>query len=76
MNNLDELFDKYYPKPPTLHEKLMTYLQTADFAQSYYVIANEIVDIVKDHLPKEDSTPTFNTMHWNKAVKAMRANLR
>jgi hypothetical protein len=76
MDNLDELFDKYYPKSPTLHEKIVTYLQTANFAQSYHVIANEIVDIVSKHLPKEDTNPTFNTLHWNKAVKSMRNRLR
>lgn len=73
-----ELIEKYFERnrKPTLKEKFEEYLQTSDFAKSYHVIANELVDIVKEHLPREDPNPSFDTLQWNKAIRTMRERLR
>lgn len=77
MTNIDpyKLIDNL-PSPPTLHDKLCEYLQKADFCKSYHVIANEIVDIVENHLPKENTNPSVYTMQWNKCIKMMKNRLR
>jgi len=40
---------------PTLYEKLEEWVDYGNFAQSRHVLVNEIVSIVKDWLPKEQS---------------------
>jgi hypothetical protein len=43
------------PKPQTLKELLVEWYETANFVQSKDVIANEIVNVVAEWLPKEQS---------------------
>jgi hypothetical protein len=46
---------EYQPKPQTLKELLVEWYETANFVQSKDVIANEIVNVVAEWLPKEQS---------------------
>jgi hypothetical protein len=64
---------EYQPKPQTLKELLVEWYETANFAQSKDVIANEIVNVVKEWLPKEHDT---NSYKWNQCLKLMREKLR
>lgn len=72
---MDDYFEKN--KKPTLKELFEDYLSTkVDWAQSNHVIANELVDVVKKWLPKEEPTPNYYTVHWNKCIQNMRSRLR
>ena len=62
-------------KPPTLKELLVEWYETANFAQSKDVIANEICNIVKEWLPKE-SNGSIDVLQWNKCVRSMKERLR
>ena len=61
------------PKPQTLKELLVEWYETANFVQSKDVIANEIVNVVAEWLPKEHDT---NSYKWNECLKLMRKKLR
>ena len=61
------------PKPQTLKELLVEWYETANFVQSKDVIANEIVNVVAEWLPKEHDT---NSYKWNQCLKLMREKLR
>jgi len=56
-------------KPPTLWEIIRNDL-------GYSVdLTNEIIDAVRQWLPKEDPRPSYATMQWNKCVKMMMEKL-
>jgi hypothetical protein len=56
-------------KPPTLWEIIRNDL-------GYSVdLTNEIIDAVKNWLPKEDPQPSYATMQWDKCVRMMREKL-
>ncbi len=61
------------PKPQTLKELLVEWYETANFVQSKDVIANEIVNVVAEWLPKEHDT---NSYKWNECLKLIREKLR
>ena len=63
----------FQPKPQTLKELLVEWYETANFVQSKDVIANEIVNIVAEWLPKEHDT---NSYKWNQCLKLIREKLR
>lgn len=74
--NFQQIMNEYFEKnkPPTLKERFEEYLATkVDWAQSYHVTANELVDITKKWLPKEHET---NSYEWNKCVENMKNRLR
>lgn len=78
-SNFQQIMNDYFEKnkPPTLKERFEEYLSTkVDWAQSHHVIANELVDIVKEFLPKEDPRPSYDTMQWDKCVRNMKSRLR
>jgi len=60
-------------KKPTLYNKLEEWVDYGNFAQSRDVLVNEIVNIVKDWLPKEHET---NSYKWNECIRMIRENLR
>jgi hypothetical protein len=56
-------------KPPTLWEIIRNDL-------GYSVdLTNEIIDAVRQWLPKEDPQPSYDTMQWDKCVRMMREKL-
>lgn len=57
----------------TLYSRFYDWLDNENLCQSRHDIANELVSIVKDFLPKEDST---NSYHWNKCLQLIRSKLR
>jgi hypothetical protein len=73
-----ELIEKWGEenKPPSLRELFEEWYISANFCQSKHVIANELCDIVKKWMPKEDPRPSYDTMQWNKCVRRMKENLR
>lgn len=78
-SNFNQIMKDYFEKskPPTLKERFEEYLTNkVDWAQSTHVTANELVNIVKEFLPKEDSQPTYVTMQWNKCIQNMKDRLR
>ena len=68
---IEDYFEKN--KPPTLKELLVEWYETANFAQSKDVIANEIVNVVAKWLPPSHDT---NSYEWEKCLKLMREKLR
>ena len=60
-------------KKPTLYNKLEEWVDYGNFAQSRDVLVNEIVNIVKDWLPKEHET---NSYKWNECIRMIREKLR
>ena len=62
-------------KNPSLYELILEWYYTHDAIQSGPDIANEIVRIVRNWLPKEDPRPSYDTMQWNKCVKNMHERL-
>jgi len=60
-------------KSPTLKERLIEWYGNANLCQSKDVIANEIVNIVKEWIPP--SHPT-NPYDWERCLKLMREKLR
>lgn len=73
MKVIDEYFEKN--KPPTLKELFEKWYETANFAQSKDVIANELCNIVKEWMPKE-SEGSIDVLQWNKCVRRMKETLR
>ncbi len=71
MKLIEEHFEKN--KPPTLKERLIEWYGNVNLCQSKDVIANEIVNIVKEWIPS--SHPT-NPYDWEKCLKMMNENLR
>jgi hypothetical protein len=56
-------------KPPTLWEIIRNDL-------GYSVdLTNEIIDAVRQWLPKEDPRPSYATMQWDKIVRMMMEKL-
>jgi hypothetical protein len=55
-------------KPPTLFEKIRTLGYSVDCTY-------EIIDAVKEWLPKESTRPSYDTMQWDKCVRMMREKL-
>jgi hypothetical protein len=70
---MDEYFEKN--KKPTLYEEILNWYYNHDAIQSGPDIANEIVRIVRDWLPKEDPRPSYSTLQWDKCVKSMHDRL-
>lgn len=68
--NYSKIIDDYFAqnKPPSLYDKFYDWLNNENLCQSRDVIANELVNIVKDFLPKEHDT---NDYHWNKCLKTI-----
>ena len=60
-------------EPPTLYDKFYDWLNNENLCQSRDVIANELVNIVKDFLPKTHKT---NTYDWNKCIETINRRLR
>ena len=74
--NFQQIMNDHFEKnkSPTLKERFEEYLATkVDWAQSYHVIANELVDITKKWIPNEHET---NSYEWNKCVQNMKNRLR
>jgi hypothetical protein len=57
-------------RPPTLSQLLKERLGYPDG------VTQEIIDIVAEWLPKEDSKGGFDVLQWNKCVRRMRENLK
>jgi hypothetical protein len=55
-------------KPPTLFEKIRTLGYSVDCTY-------EIIDAVKEWLPKESTKPSYDTMQWDKCVRMLREKL-
>jgi hypothetical protein len=71
LKNCLDLIEKWGEenKPPTLWEIIRNDL-------GYSVdLTNEIIDAVKNWLPKEDPQPSYATMQWNKCVRMMKEKL-
>lgn len=66
------LIDRYgeVNRPPTLSQLLKERLRYPDG------VTQEIIDIVAEWLPKEDSKGGFDVLQWNKCVRRMRENLK
>lgn len=75
LKNLLKAMDEYFDenKPPILKERFEEYLQKGDFAQSHHVIANELVDIVKEFISPSSTT---NSYEWERCLKTIRDKLR
>jgi hypothetical protein len=74
LKNCLDLIEKWGEenKPPTLKERLIEWYETANMCQSKHVIANEIVNIVKEWIPPSHST---NPYDWEKCLKLMKEKL-
>jgi hypothetical protein len=65
-------------KPPTLYDKLETWIEYGNFAQSKDVLVNEILNIVKEFVPeckKGMGLPEY-CVGWNDAIKKMNEELK
>jgi hypothetical protein len=71
LKNCLDLIEKWGEenKPPTLWEIIRNDL-------GYSVdLTNEIIDAVRQWLPKEDPQPSYATMQWDKCVRMMKEKL-
>ena len=71
------------PKPQTLKELLVEWYETANFVQSKDIIANEIVNVVAEWLPKEQSAAGSQNVNtellvdgFNDAITKIKSKLR
>ena len=70
---MDEYFEEN--KPPTLYEDILNWYYNHDAIQSGPDIANEIVRIVRNWMPKEDpKSPPYDG--WTKCVRHMHKRLK
>lgn len=70
-----QIMDDYFAQnqPPSLYARFYDWVDTADLSQSRDSIAEELVRIVEEFLPKVNDT---NTHHWNKCLDAVKEKLR
>ena len=66
-----EIISDYFEKnrPPSLQERFSKVVEDES-------LVNELIDIVEGWLPKENPSPNFYTLHWNKCVKGLKDRLR
>jgi hypothetical protein len=69
---------KRVEEPPTLYDKLKTWIEYGNFTQSKDVLVNEILNIVKEFVPeckKGMGLPEY-CVGWNDAIKKMNEELK
>jgi hypothetical protein len=73
-----ELIEKWGEenKPPTLKELLLEWAYSKNSFRLDFEGVDEILKIVEQWLPKENSRPSYDTMQWDKCVRVMREKLK
>jgi hypothetical protein len=64
-------------EPPTLYDKLETWIEYGNFAQSKDVLVNEILNIVKEIIPEPMMCDDEDyDAGWNDAIRKMEGKLK
>jgi hypothetical protein len=68
---------KRVEEPPTLYDKLETWIEYGNFAQSKDVLVNEILNMVKEFIPEPMMCDDEDfDAGWNAAIKKMNEVLK
>jgi hypothetical protein len=68
---------KRVEEPPTLYDKLETWIEYGNFAQSKDVLVNEILNMVKEFIPEPMMCDDEDfDAGWNVAIKKMNEVLK
>jgi hypothetical protein len=68
---------KRVEEPPTLYDKLETWIEYGNFAQSKDVLVNEILNIVKEFIPEPKIGPGLPeySIGFNEAIRQVKMRL-
>lgn len=62
-------------RKPTLYEEFLKFAERGNLGQDKEELASQLVDIVREWLPKEDPRPSYATMQWDKCVRNLHNRL-
>ena len=69
---------KRIEEPPTLYDKLETWIEYGNFSQSKDVLVNEILNMVKEFIPEpvKNNFMSEYLLGYNEAIKKMEKKLK
>lgn len=59
----------------TLYEEFLNFAERGNLGQDKEEMASQLVDIVREWLPREDPRPSYATMQWDKCVRNLHERL-
>lgn len=59
----------------TLYEEFLNFAERGNLGQTKEEMASQLVNIVREWLPREDPRPSYATMQWDKCVRSLHERL-